>query len=208
VSHFGAPGHVVLSSLQVHGTNVSDSEKTRPEEPVKPKPRTLQKEVVAIDPKKIFRVTINEITPRPFAAFDSPGGFELAGCANERRMLDHIVGYKISPFFGTRCAAARRTRATVALRRGRARVNSGFFRRNTGPSAMLDAGRRRSSSKLFKHKARTSGGTGKPRTKWSPPSARKWQVASVAQKKLTTSKLQRLPTIGCYGGTQCSLKAL
>src|SRR5713226_3896420 len=45
----------------------------RPEEPVKGDETAPKKEVVAIDPKKIFRVTFNEITPKAIrAAFDNP----------------------------------------------------------------------------------------------------------------------------------------
>src|SRR5712691_10244822 len=44
----------------------------KPEEPAKEE-ATPKKEVVAIDPKKIFRVTFNEITPKAIrAAFDKP----------------------------------------------------------------------------------------------------------------------------------------
>src|ERR1700704_3142826 len=41
---------------------------TKPEEPVKEDPAASKKEVVAVDPKKIFRVTFNEITPKAIRA--------------------------------------------------------------------------------------------------------------------------------------------
>src|ERR1700716_2420279 len=71
------------------------------EEPVKKEVEDEQKkEVVAIDPKKIFRVTFNEITPKAIrAAFDKPRQVDsnLVDAQQARRVLDRIVGYKISP---------------------------------------------------------------------------------------------------------------
>src|SRR5437588_10905568 len=73
----------------------------RPEEPVKKEDETdSKKEVVAIDPKKIFRVTFNEITPKAIrAAFDKPRQVDsnLVDAQQARRVLDRIVGYKVSP---------------------------------------------------------------------------------------------------------------
>ena len=72
-----------------------------PEEPVKKEEENgAKKEVVAIDPKKIFRVTFNEITPKAIrAAFDSPRQVDtnLVDAQQARRVLDRIVGYKVSP---------------------------------------------------------------------------------------------------------------
>src|SRR5271167_5020143 len=53
-----------------------------------------------IDPKKIFRVTFNEITPKAIrAAFEHPRQVDaqLVDAQQARRVLDRIVGYKISP---------------------------------------------------------------------------------------------------------------
>ena len=53
-----------------------------------------------IDPKKIFRVTFNEITPKAIrAAFEKPRQIDthLVDAQQARRVLDRIVGYKISP---------------------------------------------------------------------------------------------------------------
>src|SRR6266446_3151527 len=53
-----------------------------------------------IDPKKIFRVTFNEITPKAIrAAFEKPRQLDtnLVDAQQARRVLDRIVGYKISP---------------------------------------------------------------------------------------------------------------
>src|SRR5437899_10826103 len=72
-----------------------------PEEPVKKEEENgAKKEVVAIDPKKIFRVTFNEITPKAIrAAFDHPRDLDngLVDAQQARRVLDRLVGYKISP---------------------------------------------------------------------------------------------------------------
>ncbi|MGB9514301.1 MAG: type I DNA topoisomerase [Candidatus Acidiferrum sp.] len=57
-------------------------------------------EIEPIDPKKIFRVSFNEITPRAIrAAFEKPRQLDvqLVDAQQARRVLDRIVGYKISP---------------------------------------------------------------------------------------------------------------
>src|SRR6202008_4788063 len=59
-----------------------------------------KKEIPATDPKKIFRVTFNEITPKAIrAAFEHPRQVDtnLVDAQQARRVLDRIVGYKISP---------------------------------------------------------------------------------------------------------------
>src|SRR2546428_3237677 len=59
-----------------------------------------KKEIPPTDPKKIFRVTFNEITPKAIrAAFDHPRqvNADLVDAQQARRVLDRIVGYKISP---------------------------------------------------------------------------------------------------------------
>src|SRR3984885_13777619 len=56
--------------------------------------------VPAIDPKKIFRVTFNEITQKAIkAAFEKPTqvNANLVDAQQARRVLDRIVGYKVSP---------------------------------------------------------------------------------------------------------------
>ncbi len=57
-------------------------------------------ETLKIPPAKIRRVTFNEITPRSVqAAFDKPTGISMArvNAQQARRLLDRIVGYKLSP---------------------------------------------------------------------------------------------------------------
>ncbi len=59
-----------------------------------------KKEIPPTDPRKIFRVTFNEITPKAIrAAFDHPRqvNADLVDAQQARRVLDRIVGYKISP---------------------------------------------------------------------------------------------------------------
>src|SRR5271169_4657976 len=67
---------------------------------VKKAPAKDKIEIEPIDPKKIFRVTFNEITPKAIrAAFEKPRQVDaqLVDAQQARRVLDRIVGYKISP---------------------------------------------------------------------------------------------------------------
>ena len=79
------------------------------------------KEIAAADPKKIFRVTFNEITPKAIrAAFEHPRQVDtnLVDAQQARRVLDRIVGYKVSPLLWNkvrRGLSAGRVQ-TVALR--------------------------------------------------------------------------------------------
>src|SRR6266850_3181104 len=134
----------------------------KPEEPVKKEDETeAKKEVVAIDPKKIFRVTFNEITPKAIrAAFDKPRQVDtnLVDAQQARRVLDRIVGYKVSPILWDkvrRGLSAGRVQ-TVALR---LIVEREMLIRAFVPQeywtihAMLDAGQPPLfEAKLFKHK--------------------------------------------------------
>src|SRR5215469_72642 len=76
--------------------------KRKPEAGNEKKEKTPEpkKEIPPTDPKKIFRVTFNEITPKAIrAAFDHPRQVDgnLVDAQQARRVLDRIVGYKISP---------------------------------------------------------------------------------------------------------------
>src|SRR5579864_160701 len=91
-------------------------------EPVEEKDKAEpKKEIPATDPKKIFRVTFNEITPKAIrAAFEHPRevNADLVDAQQARRVLDRIVGYKISPLLWNkvrRGLSAGRVQ-TVALR--------------------------------------------------------------------------------------------
>src|SRR5690349_1682881 len=170
----------------------------------------LADDIPPADPKKIFRVTFNEITPRAIrAAFDHPRSVDtnLVDAQQARRVLDRIVGYKISPLLWDkvrRGLSAGRVQ-TVALRlivereqAIRAFVPVEYW----SIHAMLDAGQ----PPIFEAKL----------TKYRDADAvvpnqeaadkivaavgkAKWQVAAVAQKEkkrnppppFTTSKLQQ-----------------
>src|SRR5256714_7614188 len=72
-----------------------------PQESVNQEEETgTKKEAVAVDPKKASRATMNEITPKAIrAAFDKPRQVDttLVDAPQARRVLDRIVGYKVSP---------------------------------------------------------------------------------------------------------------
>ena len=81
----------------------------------------LENDIPPADPKKIFRVTFNEITPKAIrAAFEHPRDLDnnLVDAQQARRVLDRLVGYKISPLLWNkvrRGLSAGRVQ-TVALR--------------------------------------------------------------------------------------------
>jgi len=81
----------------------------------------LADDIPPADPKKIFRVTFNEITPKAIrAAFEQPRNLDnnLVDAQQARRVLDRLVGYKISPLLWNkvrRGLSAGRVQ-TVALR--------------------------------------------------------------------------------------------
>lgn len=182
----------------------------RPAEPVKEEPEQAKKEIPAIDPKKIFRVTFNEITPKAIrAAFDHPRQVDtnLVDAQQARRVLDRIVGYKISPLLWDkvrRGLSAGRVQ-TVALRlivereiEIRAFVPQEYWTLH----AMLDAGEPPLfEARLFKHNGEDIEVTSQAAADKivAAVSKAKWQVAAVAQKEkkrnppppFTTSKLQQ-----------------
>ncbi|HYT21901.1 MAG TPA: type I DNA topoisomerase, partial [Candidatus Polarisedimenticolia bacterium] len=182
-----------------------------PEELVKKEDQSAsKKEVVAIDPKRIFRVTFNEITPKAIrAAFDKPRQVDanLVDAQQARRVLDRIVGYKVSPILWDkvrRGLSAGRVQ-TVALRliveremQIRAFVPQEYWTIH----AMLDAGQPPLfEAKLFKHQGEDIAVSNQETADniVATVSKAKWQVASVAQKEkkrnppppFTTSKLQQ-----------------
>ncbi len=66
----------------------------------KPVKKTVARGKPVISRKKIFRVMFNEITPKAIkAAFEHPGEIDtnLVDAQQARRVLDRLVGYKISP---------------------------------------------------------------------------------------------------------------
>jgi|SRR5579884_761679 DNA topoisomerase-1 len=166
--------------------------------------------VAPIDPKKIFRVTFNEITPKAIrAAFEKPRQLDtnLVDAQQARRVLDRIVGYKISPLLWDkvrRGLSAGRVQ-TVALRlivereqEIRAFVPQEYWTIH----AMLDAGE----PPIFEAKlAKFRGEDIEVADQQSAEkivaavSRARWQVASIAQREkkrnapppFTTSKLQQ-----------------
>jgi DNA topoisomerase-1 len=163
-----------------------------------------------IDPKKIFRVTFNEITPKAIrAAFDKPRQLDgnLVDAQQARRVLDRIVGYKISPLLWDkvrRGLSAGRVQ-TVALRLivEREQLIRAFVPQEYWTiHAMLDAGEPPIfEAKLSKYKGEDIevGNQEAADKVVAAVSKAKWQVTSVTQKEkkrnppppFTTSKLQQ-----------------
>jgi DNA topoisomerase-1 len=167
-------------------------------------------DIPATDPRKIFRVTFNEITPKAIrAAFENPRQVDsnLVDAQQARRVLDRIVGYKISPLLWNkvrRGLSAGRVQ-TVALRlivereqAIRAFVPVEYW----SIHAMLDAGQPPLfEAKLSKYKGEDIAVANQETADKIVAAVKKakWQVASVAQKEkkrnppppFTTSKLQQ-----------------
>ena len=165
---------------------------------------------IATDPKKIFRVTFNEITPKAIrAAFEHPRQVDtdLVDAQQARRVLDRIVGYKISPLLWNkvrRGLSAGRVQ-TVALRliveremEIRAFVPQEYWTIH----ALLDAGQPPLfEAKLFKYKGEDIAVANREAADnvVAAVSNAQWEVTSVAQKEkrrnppppFTTSKLQQ-----------------
>jgi DNA topoisomerase-1 len=166
--------------------------------------------VPAIDPKKIFRVTFNEITPKAIrAAFDKPRQVDanLVDAQQARRVLDRIVGYKISPLLWDkvrRGLSAGRVQ-TVALRlivERELEIRAFVPQEYWSIHAMLDAGQPPIfEAKLSKYKGEDIevGSQEAANAVLAAVEKAKWQVASVTQKEkrrnppppFTTSKLQQ-----------------
>jgi len=171
---------------------------------------------VAIDPKKIFRVTFNEITPKAIrAAFDKPRQVDtnLVDAQQARRGARSHRGYKVSPLLWNkvrRGLSAGRVQ-TVALRlivEREQQIRAFIPQEYWTIHAMLDAGKPPLfEAKLFKHKGEDIAVSNQESADKivAAVSKAKWQVASVAQKEkkrnppppFTTSKLQQPHTIGC-----------
>jgi DNA topoisomerase-1 len=178
--------------------------------PVVEEDATPKKEIPATDPKKIFRVTFNEITPKAIrAAFDHPRqvNADLVDAQQARRVLDRIVGYKISPLLWDkvrRGLSAGRVQ-TVALRlivERELEIRAFIPREYWSIHAMLDAGEPPLfEAKLSKYKGEDieihdqEGAD----TVLAAVNKAKWKVDSVTQKEkrrnppppFTTSKLQQ-----------------
>ncbi len=169
-----------------------------------------KKEIPPTDPKKIFRVTFNEITPKAIrAAFEHPRevNADLVDAQQARRVLDRIVGYKISPLLWDkvrRGLSAGRVQ-TVALRlivEREQEIRAFIPQEYWSIHAMLDAGE----PPLFEAKLSKCKGEDIEIHNQAGADAvlaavnkAKWEVASVTQKEkrrnppppFTTSKLQQ-----------------
>src|SRR5277367_5809088 len=170
----------------------------------------LQMDIPATDPKKIFRVTFNEITPKAIrAAFDKPRQVDenLVDAQQARRVLDRIVGYKISPLLWDkvrRGLSAGRVQ-TVALRlivERELEIRSFVPVEYWSIHAMLDGGQPPLfEAKLFKHKGEdiVVNDQAAAEAVVNVVSKAEWQVANVTQREkkrnapppFTTSKLQQ-----------------
>ena len=163
-----------------------------------------------IDPKKIFRVTFNEITPKAIrAAFEKPRQVDtnLVDAQQARRVLDRIVGYKISPLLWNkvrRGLSAGRVQ-TVALRlivERELEIRAFVPQEYWSIHAMLDGGQPPIfEAKLSKYKGEDIEVANQEAADKivAAVSKAKWQVASVTQREkkrnppppFTTSKLQQ-----------------
>jgi len=167
-------------------------------------------EIEPIDPKKIVRVTFNEITPKAIrAAFDKPRSVDtqLVDAQQARRVLDRIVGYKISPLLWDkvrRGLSAGRVQ-TVALRlivEREQQIRAFVAQEYWTIHAMLDAGE----PPIFEARLTKKNGEDIEVKNQEAADAivaavskAKWQVASVTLKEkrrnpappFTTSKLQQ-----------------
>src|SRR5258706_6315390 len=169
-----------------------------------------KKEIPPIDAKKIFRVTFNEITPEAIrAAFDHPRQVDtgLVDAQQARRVLDRIVGYKVSPLLWDkvrRGLSAGRVQ-TVALRlivEREQQIRAFIPQEYWSIHAMLDSGEPPLfEAKLSKFKGEEIAINNQEGADavLAAVNKAKWQVASVTQKEkrrnppppFTTSKLQQ-----------------
>jgi DNA topoisomerase-1 len=162
------------------------------------------------DRAKFRRVMFNEITPKAIkAAFEKAGDVnaDLVDAQQARRVLDRLVGYKISPILWNkvrRGLSAGRVQ-TVALRlivEREMQIRAFVPQEYWSIHAILDAGEPpQFEAKLFKHKGEdlaVSNQEAADRVVAAVTNA-KWQVAGVTQKEkrrnppppFTTSKLQQ-----------------
>ena len=197
---------VVPEDEEKKAAEAQDGDAKKPEE----KKKVKKIEYRAVDPKKIFRVTFNEITPKAIrAAFEKPGQVDtnLVDAQQARRVLDRLVGYKISPLLWDkvrRGLSAGRVQ-TVALRlivEREQEIRAFIPQEYWTIHAMLDAG----DPPLFEAKlAKFKGEDIEVKNQEAADKIvaavekAKWQVASVTQKEkkrnppppFTTSKLQQ-----------------
>jgi DNA topoisomerase I len=197
----------LLGGAELPATLEQDGKKKRK----KVKETKGKKQPAAAAPaNKIFRVMFNEITSKAIkAAFEKPGQVDthLVDAQQARRVLDRLVGYKISPLLWDkvrRGLSAGRVQ-TVALRlivEREMEIRAFLPKEYWSIHAQLQAGEPLAfEAKLTKHKGEdieVSNGEDAERIKAAVEAAA-WQVSSVTQKEkrryapapFTTSKLQQ-----------------
>jgi DNA topoisomerase I len=173
------------------------------------KPKKEEKEIRTTTPK-IYRVMFNEITQKAVkAAFENPTQVNenLVDAQQARRVLDRLVGYKVSPILWDkvrRGLSAGRVQ-TVALRlivERELEIRAFIPKEYWTIHAMLAAGGPPAfEAKLFKHNGEDIEVTNEAEAQRVVAAVEKavWQVASVTQKEkrrfapppFTTSKLQQ-----------------
>ena len=173
------------------------------------KPKKEEKEI-RTTPPKIYRVMFNEITQKAVkAAFENPTQVNenLVDAQQARRVLDRLVGYKVSPILWDkvrRGLSAGRVQ-TVALRlivERELEIRAFIPKEYWTIHAMLAAGGPPAfEAKLFKHNGEDIEVTNEAEAQRVVAAVEKavWQVASVTQKEkrrfapppFTTSKLQQ-----------------
>src|SRR5215813_14228803 len=194
-----------------NGNGKAEEEKEKEEPKGKSKKKNRDEVTVApIDPKKIFRVTFNEITPKAIrAAFEKPRQIDshLVDAQQARRVLDRIVGYKISPLLWEkvrRGLSAGRVQ-TVALRlivEREQEIRAFIPQEYWTVHAMLDAGEPPIfEAKLAKFKGEDIEVNNQEAADKivAAVSKAKWQVSTITQREkkrnppppFTTSKLQQ-----------------
>jgi len=201
------PARFTVEEAEEPGKNGKNGK--RPEAKAKQKAEKIAA-VRAADPKKIFRVTFNEITQKAVkAAFDHAGQVNenLVDAQQARRVLDRIVGYKISPLLWDkvrRGLSAGRVQ-TVALRlivEREQEIRAFVPKEYWTIHAMLEAGGPPAfEAKLVKYQGADVEVPNEAEAQKivAACEAARWQVAAVTQKErrryapppFTTSKLQQ-----------------
>jgi DNA topoisomerase I len=193
-----------------NGQNGKPAEEEKEPPKAKGKKKRDEISIPPIEPKKIYRVSFNEITPKAIrAAFEKPRQLDenLVDAQQARRVLDRIVGYKVSPLLWNkvrRGLSAGRVQ-TVALRlivEREQEIRAFLPKEYWTIQAMLDAGEPPIfEAKLSKFKGQdievsNQESAGKI---VAAVSKEKWLVEEIAQKEkkrnppapFTTSKLQQ-----------------
>src|SRR5256712_431214 len=203
------PGRFIKPDDGDESTKAGDTDIQEKKESSRKKPSKAAN-VRPVDPKNIFRVSFNEITPKAIrAAFEHPRQLDtnLVDAQQARRVLDRLVGYKISPLLWNkvrRGLSAGRVQ-TVALRLivEREREIRAFVPLEYWTiHALLDAGQPPFfEAKLAKYKGEDVEVPNQEAADKIVAEVGKanWQVASVTQKEkrrnppppFTTSKLQQ-----------------